>query len=128
MQKFSLGIFLPHSGQFMNFTEYSSKFILKTLTLNSMVCTVHFLDLLLDKPNTFKILRVLLENLEQELTKYAIKKYSGIKHIDAALSVLISLNMVDKVEYNGITKYRANIDDAKVKAFKRFFSEIGYIK
>ncbi|RLE73118.1 MAG: hypothetical protein DRJ37_01095 [Thermoprotei archaeon] len=89
---------------------------------------MHFLDLLLEKPNTFKILKILLENPRQEFTKYAIRKYSGIKHVDRALSILISLGMVDRIEYNGIAKYKANMDDAKVRAFKNFFMEIGYIK
>mgnify|MGYP000542399492 CR=1 FL=1 len=89
---------------------------------------MHFLDLLLEKPNTFKILKVLLENPEHELTKYAIKKYSATKHVEKALSVLVSLNMVTKIECGGIAKYKANISDNRVRAFKKFFSEIGYIE
>ncbi len=89
---------------------------------------MHFLDLLLEKPNTFKILKILLENPEQEFTKYAIRKYSGIKHVDRALGVLISLGMVKKIEYDGIAKYKANMGNAKVKAFRNFFMEIGYIR
>jgi len=88
---------------------------------------MHFFDMLLKKPSTFKILKVLLSNPYDEMTKYSIRKHSGVEHVDGALKLLVSLNLVVKVSYGGISKYRANLSDERVKAIMKFFTEIKYL-
>ncbi|OYT30393.1 MAG: hypothetical protein B6U95_00480 [Thermofilum sp. ex4484_82] len=88
---------------------------------------MHFIDMLLKKPTTFRILKALLRNPEIEMTKYALKKQTGIEHIKSSLKTLVSLGLISEIRYGRASKYKVNLDDYRVKAIKDFFEKTSYL-
>lgn len=87
---------------------------------------MHKLDLLLKRPSTFRIMRVLLERKGEYLSKYAIAKLAELDKISNALSLLGELKWVRVLDQGGIRKYAANLENPEVGALDRFFRDLKY--
>ena len=87
---------------------------------------MHKLDLLLRRPSTFRIMKVLLERRGEYLSKYAIAKLAELDKVSNALSLLEELGWVRALDQRGIRKYAANLENPEVGALDRFFRDLKY--
>ena len=61
-----------------------------------------------------------------ELTLYMIEQKGCIYHAREAIERLVTLGLVEKIEYGELVKYKIKSDNQIVKVLENFFKELNY--
>ncbi|MFQ6094829.1 MAG: hypothetical protein ACE5NN_01680 [Candidatus Bathyarchaeia archaeon] len=72
-----------------------------------------------------RILREMIENPDEFLTKYALERRTGLKPVDVRnnLKILVELGWVKEYPYDPRT-YTVNMENEAVKLLAEFFSKV----